>query len=199
MSEMSQAPFQPLDYAAPTAINGRPAWFRALTLTIALFCAMFNVSLIVISVSNLQATAEVYPNLVRNPKYYARKISPDVIASLRDTLRLQTAEAALIAAASVGLWLALYLFIAALKFNRNPITAVRNLGRYQRWKVIGACGTAVAFGWSLQELQQFWIAATRHPSMGWPPLFDAAVLFACAMIPVLWVHSGVRSVMPNAR
>lgn len=176
-------------------MNRRFSWFRAVTLAIALFCAIFNVSVIYLSASNLRETAEVFPNLVRNSKYYGREISPDVIASLHNPAGVQISEAVFIIAAVLGLLLALYLFIAALKLNKDPVRALRNIEHFQRWKVVGACFTAAAFGWSLHERQQFWSEATRHGSRGWPPAFEAAVLFAFAMIPVWWVTRGIHMKM----
>ena len=175
-----------LAYAPPAVRAGGVSWFRGTAIAFALLGAVANTGFVYLTVVSLHQAHWAYRDLRRDPRAYMREVAPATIATLRQPVRLWASHAAFMAAAALGLLLAVDLLIAAVRMKRDPAETLRRLERYARWKGPAAAAMAAAFFWSATEQHAFWVAATRHIPVGsGPPVFSTALLLACALLP-LW-------------
>jgi hypothetical protein len=178
---------QVLEYAPPAAVGRLPLFRTALAL-FAVCGVLANLALITDSVQWLRFGSRAYRDLSLNPSAYGRLVAPETIASLRNPYWLWGANAAAVAAAMVGIFLASYLFVSLIRWHSAPEAAVRQMQRYRRWKLPAAIATlvtATCAGFANYYLQG---AATRHISVGtWDPWVWPLMLFVGALIPRWWI------------
>jgi hypothetical protein len=178
-----------LDYVPPDALGTGSLRFRLVAVLLALAGVALNIGLIAVAVSGSFSASRAHRDLMLNPSAHGRQVDPETIASLRRPVRLWVSQLAMVAAAAVGLLLALRLLTAVPRLRRDPVGSEQVLENYARWQNVAALAAGVAFFWCGIETQAFWEAATRHIPVGsGPPVLGTAVLVAFELAPQWWVR-----------
>lgn len=167
---------------------GRLPLFRTVLFLFVVGGVAANYFLIIDSIRWLRFGSRAYHDLTMNPSAYGRLIAQVKIASLRSPYWLWGPNAAVVVAALVGIFFALYLLLSLVRWRNAPEAAERQMRLYRRWKILAAIATLVAATCAGYANYKLYGTATRHISVGtWDPRMWPLVLFLGALIPRWWI------------
>jgi hypothetical protein len=199
-NRMDSQPPHVLDYAPAPTRSARELRFTWLMTAFAVAGLVVNTLLIQRSIEAVHDAQWAYRQLTQNPRAFFREIDPVVIASLKEPRDLWVGAGLMSVAAAFGLMLAVLLLRSVWQLHWRMARGDRGMRLYRRLKPFGVIATAIGFFAFGVAHHEFWVAATRHNSLGSGPPFLETVMLALGGLTPWWlVGVAVKNAEPLSK